>query len=292
MNFMNALAGKLNFKKIAIWYLIFGFIAGIISIGYLGFTFRDKISFIFLYKSIEEKVEDSNAQDTLNFKNDLKTFAEKSTDIYDILILDNNNKIIFTAKNSDLSSSTAFTLVPGQNEKNNYFTLSEKGEVSFKLVDDEDMILFGILSDHARELERESNDSLFYKSGYQQTSMYLLSYIVSRRTGEKIFFIKNNTVIPNGALSLKIVAALAALFFMLYWVLTALWVYKYAGKAKLNAPLWGLITLFTNIAGLFIFLIYRQNGNICPACGTLQNKNNRYCTACGMKILDSCQHCG
>lgn len=70
----------------------------------------------------------------------------------------------------------------------------------------------------------------------------------------------------------------------LYWVLLALWVYARALKSKLNPAMWGIITLFTNLAEVFVFLIYRQGHQTCYKCGALQSKSNVYCTFCGAKL--------
>ncbi len=289
MNILVALIRKLNFKKIAIWYLICCMIAAAVSIGFVGYTFRDQIGLAISYKWIEEKLERGNAADTQKMKDSLSSLAFKSREVIDLLILDKNNKIVFTAKNSELSSCKTMTLVPHQ--ISGYFTLTEKPDIRFRLVSKEELILPGIFHGHEKA-EQERNDSLFFEPAYQQKSVYGLNYIANKQTGEKIYLIINSEVVPNGMLSIKIAGSAAAMFFMVYWVLIALWVYKNAGEAKLNAVLWGLITLLTNIAGLFAFLIYRQNGNSCPACGTLQNKKNSYCVFCGTKILDHCEHCG
>ncbi len=43
-----------------------------------------------------------------------------------------------------------------------------------------------------------------------------------------------------------------------YWIGLALWVYKDAGRRKLNASLWGLLILITNLVGFIVYLIYNK----------------------------------
>ena len=81
-------------------------------------------------------------------------------------------------------------------------------------------------------------------------------------------------------------------FFMIYWVLLALYIYQNALKSKLNPYLWGGITLLTNVAGAIIYFIYKQNQKICFKCETSQSKNNIYCINCGTKLSETCKKCG
>lgn len=84
---------------------------------------------------------------------------------------------------------------------------------------------------------------------------------------------------------------LLGLLFMLYWLGLALWVYKDSGSKKLNAPLWGLLVLFTNAVGLMVYLIYSQNNQSCYKCGASQSKTNIFCSHCGTKINSSYESC-
>ena len=81
-------------------------------------------------------------------------------------------------------------------------------------------------------------------------------------------------------------------FFMIYWVLLALYIYQNALKSKLNPYLWGGITLITNIAGVIIYIIYKQNQKTCFKCGASQDKSHIYCTYCGTKLNETCSKCG
>lgn len=52
-------------------------------------------------------------------------------------------------------------------------------------------------------------------------------------------------------------------------IILALWVYQNARKFKLSAPVRGIITLFTNIAGVLVYLIYKHINGIRGFCGAV-----------------------
>lgn len=60
------------------------------------------------------------------------------------------------------------------------------------------------------------------------------------------------------------------LLFMVCLIIVALWVYQNALKSKLSAPALGIITLFTNIAGVLVYLIYKHINGVCGYCGAVQ----------------------
>ncbi|MGE5631022.1 MAG: zinc ribbon domain-containing protein [Caulobacteraceae bacterium] len=288
-NLDNALE-KLNFKKTIKLYLIFAVIAGISSAILLGYAFKDKLLFAYNYSKVSEKIEDGRLGVDV-IKADLATLAGKSADIADILILDKDNKVTFSARNSEFAAGGKFTLERGKYEENRYLTYTQNPDVNFKLVRKDELMLSTVLADNEKDIEHNHDDSTFFENNFNSKKIYLLSYTANKRTGDKIYFISDVRPVANGSLYIKIVGALAMLFFMLYWVLLALWVYQNAKKAKSNAVLWGVITLFTNLAGLFIYLIYKQNNQTCFKCGATQNKRNIFCTYCGAKISRTCNKC-
>lgn len=281
---------KINFKKVAIVYLIVAVIVGILSAGFLGFTFKDKLTFIYRYNRVSDEVKDNkNGIDAV--KPELTALANQSSDIADILILNNEDKIVFSAKNSDLAQTGSLELVSNSNRENRFLIDKNNPDIYFRLIKKDDLRLLKDIIDSDNETEKGYNDDYFYETNFSSKKVYLLSYITDKTSGNKIYFISDIQPVPNGEFYVKAVAALAVLFFMLYWVFLALWAYANAAKSKLNAVLWGIIVLFTNLAGLFIYLIYKQSSHICYKCGAVQNKANIYCTYCGTKIGATCDHC-
>lgn len=292
MTFLNDFTSKLNFKKIVVWYLVLGMIAGIAATSFLGYTYREKIAFAFGYHNIAEQMESNQTPTTQELQTRISDFSSRYQSIVDIIILDNSNRITYSAKHSELATKDTFTLTPRNNREHGVLVLSENPKFGFKVVDEEGLVWGSLFEDRANEYDRENKSETFFEPEFHHKAIYMLSYLVDEQTGERIYFIQDNTPVNHGTVALKIVAAVVALFFMIYWVLLALWVYEHARREKLNAPLWGIVTLFSNLAGLFIFLLYRQSGTICKSCGTLQSKGNSYCFNCGSQLSESCSHCG
>lgn len=290
MNRFDVFIGKINFKRVTMVFLITAVIAGLLSAGFLAFTFRDKLSFVYEYHRMSEKAED-NAGGPEALKPKLAALADRSPDMVDILILNSKNKILFSAKNSYLSKNGVLELTGGNERRARFLTDRANPDVYFRLVKDNSLSLSKTMLGIENEVEQEYRDRYFYENDFAAKKVYMLSYIVNKSGGNKIYFISDVRPVANGKLYVKAVAALAMLFFMLYWVLLALWVYSNALRLKLNAVMWGFIALFTNLAGLLVFLIYRQNHQTCYKCGTLQSKANGYCTFCGTRLGMICENC-
>lgn len=290
MKNFNKIMENLNFRKIIILYLVFALIAGIFSAALLGYKFKDKLLFAYNYNKVNEKIEEGKlGVDAV--KTDIVSLGAQSSDIVDILILNKSNKISYSAKNSAFARGGEFALERGKDEENRYLTYSQNPDVTFRLMKNDELMLSTVLLDYEKDIENHHDDNTFFENDFNAKKIYLLSYTADKHTGDKIYFISDVRPVPNGWLYIKMVGALATLFFMLYWVLLALWVCQNARKSKLNAVLWGVITLFTNLAGLFIYLVYKQNNQSCLKCGAIQNKGNIYCIYCGTKISETCKGC-
>jgi RNA polymerase subunit RPABC4/transcription elongation factor Spt4 len=288
-NFDN-LIQKLNFKKITKLYIVFAIIGLIFSGAFLGYTFKYKLLFAYNYGKVSEKIEEGKlGVDAV--KADITTLASQSADIVDILILDKNNRISYSAKNSEFAGGGEFILERDKNEESRFLTYSKNPNVTFKLMKSNELMLSAMLLANEKDIQNSHNDNTFFQNNFDSKKIYLLSYTADKGTGDKIYFISDVRPVPKGSLYIEIVGAIATLFFMIYWVLLALWVYQNSKESKLNAVLWGVITLFTNLAGLFIYIIYKQNNQICFKCGAVQSRENIYCTYCGTKISKICNRC-
>ena len=282
---------KLNFKKITVAYVICAFIVGIFSISFLGYKFKEKIIFAINYNKISEKFEDEKIG-TDSITADIIDFANKSTDIADILIINKDNRVLFSAKNSQFNQSEFNLELSKKDERTSYLTLANDSNINFKLVKSEELILRAAFLGNEKEIEHDHNNEIFFRNNFNNEKLYLLSYSANKSTGDKIYFISDIHPIQNAEMYIKIVCAAAMLFFMMYWVLLSIFIYQNAKKSKLSPALWGIITLFTNLAGVFVYLIYKQNNQSCFKCGAVQSKNNIYCIHCGTKISNTCNKCG
>ncbi len=288
---MNSIIEKINFKKIIIIYIIISIIIGIGLILFIGSKFQSKIEFIYNYHEISNEFEKNN-YNLENIKNKINKISENSKDVVDILILNNENEIIYSSKKSEFAEQNKFILNKKNNTLNNYFINPNYNNITFKLNSKDELIINTILSNFDLEVKKEYEDEIFYETDFNKQEMYLLSYSLNNNTGEKIYFINQINPVVNGKEYIKIGLAIAIFLFMIYWVLLALYVYQDALKSKLSPYLWGGITLITNIAGLIVYIIYKKNNKICFKCGAVQNQRNIYCTYCGTKLDKTCSKCG
>lgn len=287
---MNKFIENLDFKKIAISYIIISIIAIIIITGFIGYTFKDKLQFLFNYHNISDMVDEGKyTLDSLKEK--IQNMSDISSDVKDILILDSNNNILYSSKNSEFSKQEELVLDKATDMGKGYFTYSDNENVVLKLVTNEELILNTVLSNFDGEIQSEYEDEIFYQQNLDSKDIYLLSYTVNENTGEKIYFISEIQPVANGEIYIKIALSIIMFLFMVYWILIALYIYKNALKSKLNPYLWGGITLITNIAGVIIYIIYKQNNETCIHCGAVQSKGNIYCINCGKKIKETCKDC-
>lgn len=280
---------KIKFKKVIAIYIVCSIIVGIFSVSFLGYKFKEKLIFAINYNNVSEKFEHKNME-TDSITTDLINFANKSADIVDILIISNDNKVLFSAKNSQFNQND-FNLERDNNEKSSYLKLANDSSINFRLVKSDELMLRAVLIGNDKEIEHDHNNEVFFKDNFNSEKLFLLSYSANKSSGDKIYFISDIHPVQNGEIYIKAVCAIATLFFMIYWVLLALYIYQNAKKSKLNPALWGIIVLCTNLAGVFIYLIYKQNNKSCFKCGAVQNKNNIYCVYCGTKISNTCDKC-
>jgi len=293
MKKLESLIRGINFKKVVIVYLIAAIIAVVVSASVLGYVFSDKIRFMVDYNALCEQLDENT--DAMAMQSSLVDFAKKNNDVVDVLILDAANKIIFSAKDSDVAKAGSLSLESLEHDKQweggkKFMSDPANPGVVYRLVKNEWLpISMGTV---VKDFDsHEEHDDEYFFSANSAKKIYSLTYVRSEKDSNKTYFIFDISPVANGAIYVKAVAALAMLFFMLYWVLLALYVYADAVRSRLNGIAWGLLTLFTNLFGLIIFKICKQNGKTCFKCKTVQAKGNLYCTECGVKIGASCSKC-
>ena len=290
MNRFDAAIKKFNFKKAVTVSLILAVLTGILSAGFLVHTFRGRIALAQGYRKVSDQTS-GRKSDFEKLKTELNQVAASSPDLVDILILDGQNRILFAAKHSDFSKGGFLNLAEEPDGQNRYFSDTVNPNLHFRLLESGWRNVSKELLGIDEEAEREMQDRSFYKKQNRQQKNYLLSYLMDEQDDRKIYFISSVQPVPRGEFYLKVAAALAVLFFMIYWVLLALWVYAQALKARMDAAVWGIATLFTNLAGWLVFLLYRQSRQTCYRCGAVQNRDNAYCTCCGAKLGKICPCC-
>lgn len=261
---MNKFIENISFKKVGIIYLILLVVCAL-GIGlFLGSKYFDKLDYLYNYHKISEDFENGAFS-----KEDLSRLTKKSKDIIDIALI-RGDKVIYTVNNMYKNDLVRVGV-------SNYYK-DERGKV-YKLEDKKEFVLslFSLDKDDYYERFNISND-------------YVITYLESGQ--DKIVFVNEISEVKNGLFYLKLSCTILLLFFMLYWIIVSLMVYQNALKVKLNAYFWGIITLFTNVIGLVIYLIYKSNRVTCPTCYKSNEKESIYCVNCGKKVNKTCKKCG
>lgn len=284
MNKLEKILSKCNFKKIAIWYIILAVIAGLACVGTVGYIYRDRLNFAWQYSQLEKV----NRSDDLHTAVD--NTAAASADVVDVLILDNNNRVTYSAKNSEFASGSLELTRVGDEKK--YLASAQHPDAVFQYVKSEEFMVNSIINKDFGKIRSDYDDDSAFDSALSAKTVYMLSRIGVYDSQSKIYVITIPTSVPGGMTAIKVTAALAMLFFCVYWVLIALWMYKDAAKCRLSGLYWGIIGLFTNIVGLVVYKLYKRSVAICTSCGTAQSADHLYCSHCGTELGMCCKNCG
>ena len=287
MNRLEKMLSKWNFKKIAVWYLVLAVITGVLCGGTVGYLYRQRLKFAWQYARLEE----AKTPEALRMAAD-KT-AAASEDVVDILVVDENQQILYSAKDSKFAAGPLTLTKVGDAKK--YLASADYPDAVFLQVKGDEFMLNSIVSHDFGKIRSEYDDESAFENGLSAKTVYMLNRVQVRKAGGTAYVITRPTSVPGGETALKVTAALAMLLVCVYWVLVALWMYRDAARCKLSPLYWGLIGLFTSLIGLIVYKIYKHSAALCPVCGAAQSAGHLYCANCGGKVgaKDSfCHHCG
>ena len=284
MNRLEKMLSKWNFKKIAVWYLVLAVVAGLICGGTVGYLYRQRLKFAWQYARLEE----AKTPEALRMAAD-KT-AAASEDVVDILVVDENQQILYSAKDSKFAAGPLTLTKVGDAKK--YLASADYPDAVFLQVKGDEFMLNSIVSHDFGKIRSEYDDESAFENGLSAKTVYMLKRIQVRKAGGTAYVITRPTSVPGGETALKVTAALAMLLVCVYWVLVALWMYRDAARCKLSPLYWGLIGLFTNLIGLIVYKIYKHSATLCPACGAAQSAGHLYCSFCGAQLGARCANCG
>ena len=284
MNRLEKMLSKWNFKKIAVWYLVLAVITGVLCGGTVGYLYQQRLKFAWQYARLEE----AKTPEALRMAAD-KT-AAASEDVVDILVVDENQQILYSAKDSKFAAGPLTLTKVGDAKK--YLASADYPEAVFLQVKGDEFMLNSIVSHDFGKIRSEYDDESAFENGLSAKTVYMLNRVQVRKAGGTAYVITRPTSVPGGETALKVTAALAMLLVCVYWVLVALWMYRDAARCKLSPLYWGLIGLFTNLIGLIVYKIYKHSATLCPACGAAQSAGHLYCSFCGAQLGARCANCG
>lgn len=274
----------MEFQKIAVWYLVLAVITGVLCGGTVGYLYRQRLKFAWQYARLEE----AKTPEALRMAAD-KT-AAASEDVVDILVVDENQQILYSAKDSKFAAGPLTLTKVGDAKK--YLASADYPEAVFLQVKGDEFMLNSIVSHDFGKIRSEYDDESAFENGLSAKTVYMLNRVQVRKAGGTAYVITRPTSVPGGETALKVTAALAMLLVCVYWVLVALWMYRDAARCKLSPLYWGLIGLFTNLIGLIVYKIYKHSATLCPACGAAQSAGHLYCSFCGAQLGARCANCG
>ena len=284
MNRLEKMLSKWNFKKIAVWYLVLAVVAGLICGGTVGYLYRQRLKFAWQYARLEE----AKTQEALRTAADITAAA--SEDVVDILVVDENQQVLYSAKDSKFAAGPLTLTKVGDAKK--YLASADYPDAVFLQVKGDEFMLNSIVSHDFGKIRSEYDDESAFENGLSAKTVYMLNRVQARKAGGTAYVITRPTSVPGGETALKVTAALAMLLVCVYWVLVALWMYRDAARCKLSPLYWGLIGLFTNLIGLIVYKIYKHSATLCPACGAAQSAGHLYCSFCGAQLGARCANCG
>ena len=286
MNKLETMLAKWNFKKIAMGYIVAALIVGIACAVTVGVLYRERLDFAWQYSRLEETLKKGDAA-ALSAAMD-KT-AASSDDVVDVLLVDGEGVATNSAKNSAFTNGR-FSLTRVGDEKK-YLISDAHPDAIFQYVKGDEFLLRSIINKDFGKIREDFDDERAFTRDLSARTIYMLNSLHRHGDDATVYIISSPTTVAGGPMALKMTAALAMLFFCVYWVLIALWLYRDAARAHLSPLYWGLIGLFTNLVGLLVYKIYKRSLAVCATCGAAQNAEHRYCTLCGAALGAHCEGC-
>ncbi|MEQ8155723.1 MAG: zinc ribbon domain-containing protein [Clostridiaceae bacterium] len=289
MDSLQKFTKRLNFRTAAKVYLIVSAVMLMLIISLIAYETKDKIHMAVDYKKASDTFEKQGLGDKLNSR--LTKLGSDSKDIVNTIVLDKDNNVLFKFNNNLIGENSKLTLTPYESNRN-YLQDNINKNILYRVVDEENILLNINYITSNEKLTSDIDKEFYYERDLSSRDIYLINYIADRNTKSKVFIIRTITPIPYAETLLELTGTVLGLMLIIYWIGLALWVYKDADAKRNNPALWGGLVLLTNIAGLIVYLMYKQNSTICHKCGVMQNRENIFCTHCGNRLNEQCSQCG
>lgn len=156
---LDKFADGINFRKVIKVYIIVSLLLLILVFASACYIFRDKIVFSMDYLKIDSQVERHGIDNSIQGR--LSALADSSGDIKDVLLLDKDNNIVFSAKNSGIGKDKKLVLTAVK-DKRHFFQDVNIPDTYFKVIKPEKLLLTKDLYRDSREIKKEYNDDFFY----------------------------------------------------------------------------------------------------------------------------------
>lgn len=191
-------------------------------------------------------MERGNRQDLIAEIGDLSDAGA----IVDILFLDSENNVVYTAKNS-VFAEERFTLTRCHSQREYYLSAADP-RIVFMPVEHGEIIFSLIFSN---TFSKDDHDKY---EGSGNKTVDLLIHLGETKDKSRIFLISAGEEVPRGKVTLYAIIVIVLLFFLINQVLLALWAYQNALKKKLSPLFWGILVLCTGTIGALIYILYKR----------------------------------
>ncbi len=134
---------------------------------------KQKKSFALQYEKTSEALK-RHSSDEAKMQS-VDRLAGTSDDICDILLLDDINKVIYSANKSDFASDNLFELKRVEGSK--FLQIGNNSDTVFRFVKKDEFMLSSVFADDFEEIYDEYDEDNFYLDNYQNKKLYLISLL-------------------------------------------------------------------------------------------------------------------
>jgi hypothetical protein len=136
MKLFDRMVDRINFKRLLAVYMIVAVLISIVMGAIVYRVFNDKLTFARNYIKVSDKIRQSDGSNWESIQKDLLWLAYESPDIVDILILNDENEIMFSAKGANIQRGSSTFILKKDTDRTNqkYLTIESAPNVYFKLL--------------------------------------------------------------------------------------------------------------------------------------------------------------
>lgn len=244
-SFKNAIL-KWKFKKITVVYTIAAVAATVLCAIAIAIVFREVFAFAWQCGKVREAMEEGNRQKLIG---EVEELAD-ADGVVDILFLDSENNVTYTAKNSAFAEEH-FTLIRCHSQREYYLSATDS-RIVFMPVEHGEIVFSLIFSNTF------SSDDHDKYEGSSNKTVDLLIHLGETDDESRILIISAGEEVTGGKLTLYAIIVIILLFFLVNQVLLALWAYQNALKKNLSPLFWGILVLCTGTIGALIYILYKR----------------------------------
>ncbi|MGE5474377.1 MAG: zinc ribbon domain-containing protein [Ignavibacteriales bacterium] len=259
------------------------------------------VGFMNIQQAKKERKDIANINAILEIKgltNEAKTaissFMKNYPRTKNIIICDDKGSIIYKANDKIIKGRNTFNL--SKDEQHPSMFSMDRGQQRFMPMPERE---FFSLIPSANSGANKGKDNNFnrrdfkdkFNDGRKGNPDFINTFDIPGK-GMKINYISGRFEENNMIDMFFISHQILRLLILIFWVLLAVWVYEDSKKRGLQQIFWGIVTLFTGLAGLIIYLLVRHRLHFCNECKVKVDEQSSFCQECGSILKTKCSECG